>query len=452
MLVVIGLYLACAVVAYWHAWPDPTSRVVAPNASDPERMIWFLAWIPFSLIHAQDPLLTTWANAPYGVNVLADTSQPLLGLMAAPVTMLFGPIASFNALLTLAFVASATAGYALSRRFTTWRPAAFVGGLVYGFSPYMVGQGAVGHLNLVFVPLPPLIFLVIHDLVVRQRGRPALLGCALGLLLVAQIFISTEILAGSVIVAVGAICVLAILNWRSVHDKLQFAAVGLGVAAVLSAALLAYPVWFTLEGPQHIVGPIQAHPQQFRSDLVAPLVADSLQKLAPAWLGRIRARFDSGNIAEDGSYLGGPLLVVLTIGVVILWRRRIVRLAAIMALIAFVLSLGARLVVLGTPDIDAASGRLIPEAIFGHVPLLKNSQPSRFSLYATLFVSVLLAVILDELWHRLRRRPWRTPRARRVFTDAACALVSLIALAPLLPAWPYAIGAAATPRTSPPTA
>jgi hypothetical protein len=182
------------------------------------------------------------------------------------------------------------------------------------------------------------------------------------------------------------------------------------------------------------------------------LVADSLQKLAPAWLGRIRARFDSGNIAEDGSYLGGPLLVVLTIGVVILWRRRIVRLAAIMALIAFVLSLGARLVVLGTPDIDAASGRLIPEAIFGHVPLLKNSQPSRFSLYATLFVSVLLAVILDELWHRLRRRPWRTPRARRVFTDAACALVSLIALAPLLPAWPYAIGAAATPRTSPPTA
>ena len=42
------------------------------------------------------------------------------------------------------------------RRWRIWGPAAALGGLVYGFSPYMVGQ-ATGHPVLLFLPLPPFI-------------------------------------------------------------------------------------------------------------------------------------------------------------------------------------------------------------------------------------------------------------------------------------------------------
>lgn len=443
--VVFGLYLASAVVGYWHVWAHPTARIVAPDASDPSRMIWYLAWIPFSLTHALNPFLTTWANAPHGVNVLSDTSQPLLGLVAAPVTLLFGPIAAFNALLTLAFATSAMAGYALARRFTIWRPAAFAGGLLYGFSPYMVGQGSTGHLNLIFVPLPALIFLVLYELAVRQSGRPVWLGCGLGLLIVAQFFISSEILAGTAIMAAAGAVLLVCLEWRSVRARLHFAAIGLGVAAVLAAVVLAYPVWFTVDGPQHIVGPVQAHPQQFRSDLAAAVVPDSMQAIAPASSQHVSDQFESGNLAENGSYLGIPLLAVLVVGAAVLWRRRVVRFAALLTAVAFVLSLGARLVVSGTPDITGSTGIPIPEAIFGDLPLLKNAQPSRFSLYASLFAAVLLAVVLDSIWQAVRRQPWRPRSVAPLWAGAAGAVVALISLVPLVPAWPYAAGATPVP-------
>ena len=140
-LVVVASYLACAVVGFSHVWSHPTSQLVGIGASDPARMIWFLAWFPFALGHLLNPFVTTWANAPYGVNVLGDTSQPLLGVLASPVTVLFGPIASFNVLMTLAFATSATAGYTLARP----RHLLASGGVrlrpPLRFSPYMVARG-----------------------------------------------------------------------------------------------------------------------------------------------------------------------------------------------------------------------------------------------------------------------------------------------------------------------
>ncbi len=71
---------------------------------------------------------------------MSNTGITLLGVIAAPLTLLGGPVLSFNALLTLALPVSALAMYACLRRWTTWRAAAFVGGLLYGFSPYIIGQ------------------------------------------------------------------------------------------------------------------------------------------------------------------------------------------------------------------------------------------------------------------------------------------------------------------------
>ena len=56
------------------------------------------------------------------------------------------------------------------RRWTAWWPAAFVGGLLYGFSAYFTVYGS-GYLFLVFVPIPPVILLLLHEAMVRQRWR-----------------------------------------------------------------------------------------------------------------------------------------------------------------------------------------------------------------------------------------------------------------------------------------
>ena len=51
-----------------------------------------------------------------------------------------------------------------------WLPGAALGGLLYGFSPYMVGQGA-DHLVFTFVPIPPFIALTIVS-ILQRKGSP----------------------------------------------------------------------------------------------------------------------------------------------------------------------------------------------------------------------------------------------------------------------------------------
>lgn len=99
-----------------------------------------------------------------------NTTMPLLGIVGFPITLLFGSIATHNVLIDLAIFASTLSFFAMARRFVTWWPAAFVGGLAYGFSPFTAATGNA-HLFLLFrrheskrpgpVPRPP-----------PARGRP----------------------------------------------------------------------------------------------------------------------------------------------------------------------------------------------------------------------------------------------------------------------------------------
>ena len=134
-----------------------------------------------------------------GINLLDDTSVVALGVVTAPVTWLWGPVASMNVALTLAPVLSALAMYVLLRRWVSWAPAAFLGGLAYGFSPFVVTELALNQLNIAFLAVPPLVVLVLADLLVTQRRAPWRNGLALAGLVVVQFFVSTEVLVITVL-------------------------------------------------------------------------------------------------------------------------------------------------------------------------------------------------------------------------------------------------------------
>ena len=116
-----------------------------------------------------------------------NTTMPLLGILGFPITVLFGPIATFNVLIDLAIFASAMSFYVMARRFVSWWPAAFVGGLAYGFSPFTAAT-ANAHLFLLFQAVPPLVILFVDRFlrssessprVVRPRDRALLRGAVL---------------------------------------------------------------------------------------------------------------------------------------------------------------------------------------------------------------------------------------------------------------------------------
>jgi hypothetical protein len=430
---VVASYTALGVAVYWDAWSTGVSSHLQLGG-DQFANVWFLQWTPFAILHGHNPLFTTYANVPFGVNLATNTSAPLLGVLGLPVTVVAGSIATFNIMSTMALAGSATAGYAFARRWTTWRPAAWAAGLLYGFSPYQLGQSN-GHLNLTFVVLPPLILLVLAELAVRQAWSPRLAGVVLGLLVSAQFFVSSEILVSTVII--GAVCVVtvSVIGRHEIADHLRSAVRGILWAGGVAGALLAYPVWFAVQGPGSISGPIQLVPEAYRADVLGLITPGAYVWIAPTGLTRISAHFAS-SVVENDSYLGITLVVTVVVSVVLLWKRSLpVRVAAVGAGVAYVLSLGGALAVRSTPG-ALLTGFPLPERVFTRIPLLSNTVPVRYSLYVALFASLILAVALDRIHARVRARTGGGWLRSPVGSVLLPALVGLGCLVPLIPSLP----------------
>lgn len=435
--VVMVLYLLPAVFAYAHSWAHPTTATIGGGLGDPAQTIWYLRWVPYSLAHAHNPLFTTVGNYPLGVNLMAQTSVLALGFVLSPITVAFGPVLSWNVAITLAFALSAGAGYLLCRRLVSWRPAAFAGGLLYGFSPYMVGQG-LGHLNLLFVPLPALIFLALYEIVVDQEGSSGRWGAFLALLVVVQFFISTEILATTAIFAIlGTVVVVVVAGIgrpRALVSHAPHALVALGVALILCCVALAYPIYLLVAGPQHIQGSIAGF-LDYYAVLSAPLLPTSLMLIGPAHLKRLGDEIAGGNQVENGTYLGVPLLLCFAVAAAVV-RKGALRVVALLAALAFLLSLGVGFH--GAPATNISNGSpTLPANWIYKVPLLNQAFPIRYSMYVALFVAVAFAIGLEAL-HRWLADRYRPGRADRRVTAGIPALVAVFALFPLIPAWPYA--------------
>ena len=97
---VIAAYLLIDAIAFW-AVLSTTNRLFGSGSAGPGQMVWYLAWIPHAIAHGQNPFSSTSVLVPNGVNVAQNTSVPLLGVLAAPITVLFGPVTSGNLLMFL---------------------------------------------------------------------------------------------------------------------------------------------------------------------------------------------------------------------------------------------------------------------------------------------------------------------------------------------------------------
>jgi hypothetical protein len=123
---VLLVFLGLAVWMFAPAWSSPTDTTLEGGDGDPAIFMWFLRWVPFALEHGHDPLLTHRLNYPDGVNLMWNTSLPLLGLLLAPVTVTLGPVLSLNLLLVLGYALSAWCAYLAIRRFAPGQLAAAV--------------------------------------------------------------------------------------------------------------------------------------------------------------------------------------------------------------------------------------------------------------------------------------------------------------------------------------
>lgn len=421
------LFFALGTLAYLPSWPGDPSRIVSCACEDPVQQSWFLGWLPWAVLHGHSPFFTNWFDFPSGVNLASNTEMPLLGLITAPLTLTAGPVASYGLLLWLAYPLSAMSAFFVLRHWTRSNLGALLGGLLYGFSPYMVNQGQL-HLNLVFVPLPPLILMALIEITITQRSSPLRWGVLLGVLITAQYLISPELLTTVLLMSAIAAVVVVAARFRSISrarvDHLLRALVpGFGIPA----AVLAYPVGFLLAGREHLNGPAFPSYNPYRADLLGMVVPTIGQLFAPHHLALISASYVGGDLAENGSYLGIPLLALTLVCVVRYWRNPWIRLVSVLAASAFVLSLGPRLVIANHLTLIR-----LPFDVLVSLPVLDNILPARISLYATFFVAVIISTTVASLVSGPRSRPAR----RRVSAQLVIAALAVAAVISLVPNWP----------------
>lgn len=416
-------YFVFAAFAYLPAWPGDPHLLVTCACGDPVQQSWFLGWFPWAVLHGHNPFFTNWIDYPLGVNLAVNTEMPLLGVVTAPLSLVVSPLASYSLLLYLAYPLSAASAFFVLRRWSGSNIGAYAGGLLYGFSPYVISQGHA-HLNLAFVPLPPLIFMALHELIVVQKRSPIRAGITLGILAVLQFFISVEVLLSTALFAAIAVVGLVIFRAR-VIDRRRIAHIGRAVIpALVPGLLLVYPVYFALAGPRRWSGPAFPTGNHYRADLLGVVVPTASQLIAPG--STLGDRFALGPL-ENGSYLGIPLVLLFLVSVAMRRRDRWIMFAAGLAFVAYVLSLGPHLFV------DARSTSVpLPFDLLVRVPLLDNLLPVRLSLYATFFVCVVIARSLAGT--RTRARAVRS--TGQAFVQLIAFGLVIGAVISLLPNWP----------------
>ena len=402
------VFLGLALWMFAPAWSSPTTTTLGGGDGDPAIFMWFLRWVPFALEHGHDLLVTHHLNYPDGVNLMWNTSLPLPGLLLAPVTGAWGPVLSFNLLLVLAHGLSAWCAYLAIRRFAPGHLAAAVGGLVYGFSPAIRVQSRHLHMSMAF--LVPLMLLALHEILVRQRRSPWLVGAGLGLMAGAQLLIGEELLAMTALLGFAMFVLVVLANLRGLRERWAYAAKAFAVALVTVSAIIVWPLSVQFGGPQRIDGDIQK--TNYSNDLQGFILPGWPQALTWDGAGDLVASFAAGN----SSYLGLPmLLVVAALGV--RWRSSpVVRTGLALMVVAAVLSLGPTLLV-GGED----TGIPLPWAFFEDLPLLPSLIPARLGQLTALFAGLLVAVFLQAVW---REGGWRRPAA------------VMVALLVMLPLWP----------------
>jgi hypothetical protein len=351
--------------------------------ADSTIFIWSLAWWRHALLNHLNPLLTTEIWAPSGINLAWVTTAPLAALIAIPATSVFGPVATCNVLFILSPALSAWTGFLLCRRISNSYWCALVGGYIFGFSAYILGQ-TQGHLHQVLAfPIPLAVYLVVRYYQGDIRTRTFIISVALTL--AAEFLIALEVFATMTIFGLVAIALGLIVSPCEIRKRIASTlfplSIGYGIAGVIVSPFLYY---LLAPGNPHWGSMYSADPIGF----LLPTNYFELGKLSFFEATANRFPFDA---FECDTYFGPVLLAIAALYARRHWREPFARMMIYSLIAISVLALGPMLHVMGR---NLAA---MPGALISGLPLMKKATPARFAMYAFLVLAVVATIWLSEL-------------------------------------------------------
>jgi hypothetical protein len=387
---------------------------------DPIGFIWFLNWWPWAIGHGLNPFISYYVWYPHGFNMTWATSLPVAALLMWPPTWLAGPVVSYNVLTLVAPALSAWTAFLLARYLTRDTPASFIGGYLFGFSSYELGE-MLGHLNLNLIFVVPLLVLLVVQRVRGDLSRPRFVA-ALALAMFVQLGFSTEILATTCFF--GAITWAIFLVFAPEEERRRLWTVaweiilGAGIMAVVAAPFLYF---FLMQNRADVPSAIH-DPAAFSNDPVNYVLPyEVLPGRTLPWAAFTHLPPFRDNAGYD-AYLGLPLILILILQLRELRRRPYLKPLLLSLLVMVILSLGPTLQIAGV-----ATKLWLPWSLALHLPLIRQALPNRFSMQVALAAGLTAA-----LWLAAARRG--RERVGR-YTLAALACLCLVPNPAMLRQW-----------------
>jgi hypothetical protein len=418
-LAVLASYLAVGIVV---TWPRATYLVEGklPATRDAGAYVWDFWWMLHQVEHLGNPWFTRSIAAPVGSQLGYHALMPLEGMLMLPVTLAFGPSASYNLLSILMPGLLCYAAYRAARLWLRSQPGAIAAGAFYGLSADLAWH-AWYQLNLaagmLFLPLA-------LEAAVRLSRRPGWRqSIVLGLVLGASLLTDQQ----SAVLAV-AIAVAALLPWLLRREpgrrgsesgqstgpglgrKLGIVGVAAAVALVVSSPQIAAMAVQARSGGASYPLSLMAH-DYTKYNASLPGAFSISPRTIRFGLTSLRAASYHGRTSDGIPTYGLALSVLAVLGLAASWRRRTAWWLAALWLGATVLALGSTLRIGGHIYVpvparwhDVHVSALMPYTWFVQVPGMSGfREAARMVLLGLLPASLLAGAAIDWLRYHL---PW----------------------------------------------
>jgi hypothetical protein len=404
----LAIYLALAVLLLDRGLAGHPGYYIGRD-TDPPQTMWFFNWWRFAIAHRLNPFITDWVWSPLGINLAWTTFVPLPAWLSLPLQVTVGEPATYNIMVTLMPPLAAFSAFLLCRRVTGAFWPSVLGGYIFGFSSYMLGE-VLAHLDLVAVfPVPLIALLTLKKVDGEISARR--FAILLAALLAVQFLCFPELFATITIVGGFALLLAMVLLDAGTRARLVGLIAPVAAAYLMASAILSPYLYYMLaRGFPHTA---IWKSDTYSADLMAFLVPTGTAMLGATGVAAEITRAFRAVLFENGAYLGIAIIIFVEVFRRQYWRAPIGKFLMILLAVLVIAAMGPVLHVAGR------QGFLMPWALFQRLPLLSIALPIRFMMYAFLVVAVMVAM-------------WFSASSARPLTKWIAAAVILVSLAPNL--------------------
>jgi hypothetical protein len=346
-LLLLGCFIGAGIGVTWPMTAQVTDGQLPWNP-DVASYVWALWWMAHQVAHLGNPFTTTYMAAPVGIQLGFDTLMPLPGLIMTPVTLIWGPSASF-AVLTI--ITPGVLCYVTYRAARLWlgHPGAIAAGALFGLSTMVTWQNMY-HLNIsigtIFLPLT-------LEATIRLRRNPGRRqGVVLGVILGASVLTNQESAVLAVLLAIGVLVPwlvrLAIRpGIARMRDQLGTLVLGAGVAVVVASPQLAAMIGQAGNGGTALekTTTYQLTKSYGWYGVGLPTLFSPSPRLNHFHLAHLASAYHYTQPLEGRPTFGVVLAGLAVLGLLLSWRKGYAWWLALLWLIGAALALGTSLVI-----------------------------------------------------------------------------------------------------------